>query len=323
MKHDKQRDLARMVLPSRAAKMARDESRHIHRQERHHVRECLATMAPDDEWEDARHYTSVSRAESFSRSEMLMRVSDRRGADNLGGLRRWAEHQKKLCSGDDAKAYEKCAEVLKPSQNLITKHAMSHVAGWLDAPQARFYRPMMNERDLAAEQENTRRSMHENYGPVIMTEAEMRTLLERLYSCQHAGLNKILKQHNLMLRSCTEDDPCITKRSRSVRHYYVFDVNAWQKWRKVSMYEWDTATRAGTKVQTRTMMEEDTLHDINKCANRIIIRGPKDIEVLYDRLCSAPVREGGRYTQYSGTSETTKHSIHHDIIKLAERSGLR
>lgn len=320
---DKQRDLARMVLPSRAAKMARDESRHIHRQERHHVRESLATMAPDEEWEEARHYSSVARAESFSRSEMLMRVADRRGADNLGGLRRWTEHQKKLCKGDDAKAYEKCAKVLQPRKNLITKHAMSHVAGWLDAPQARFYRPMMNERDLAAEQEMIRRSMQENYGSVILTEAEMRVLLDRLYTHQHAALNKILKHHNLMRRACTDDDPCIHKASRAVKRYYIFDVTAWQKWKMVSMYEWDTAMRLGTKVQTRTVMQEDTHHDIQKCHNRIIIRGPKDMETLHQHL-SGPVREGGgRYSLYAPASEGATRTLAQDIIKLAERVGLR
>lgn len=320
---DKQRDLIRMVLPSRAAKMAREKSREIHRQERHAVNSALIQHHPDEEWEDGRYFRRVSDAESYTAKEMPNRVRVRRDADNLSGLQRWTEHQKKEAKGDETKAYAKCAEVLQPGKNLICKHAMSHVAVWLDSPEARFYRPYMNERDLAAEEAKSRSFMARHYGPVVIGKGELKTLLERLYSTQHGRLNKILKKYNLKKRHCTDDDACTTKSNRKVKHYFVYDATAWQKWRKVSMWAWNDAVKAGQKVQIRDVVEVTTGHDIQKCPNRIIISGPADVEPLYDVLCSTHMRAGGPYSAYGGNYDNDANGTLKDILKLAEQVGLR
>lgn len=316
---DKQRDLIRMVLPSRAAGFARAKSREIHRQERHAVNSALIQHHPDDEWEDGRYFRRVSSAESYSSSEMPRRVQERRGADNLSGLQRWTEHQKKKAKGNDSKAYAKCAEVLQPGKNLICKHAMSHVAVWLDAPEARFYLPYMNERDIAAQEAASRGFMAKHYGPVLIDKGELKTLLDRLYSSQHGRLNKILKKYNLTKRHCTDDDPCTTKSDRKVKHYFIYEASHWQKWKRVSMWEWDTAVKAGKQTQTRDALETITNHDTQKCPNRIIISGPADVEPLYYALCSTHMRAGGTYSEYDGNT----NGVLKDILKLAEQVGLR
>jgi hypothetical protein len=313
---DKQRDLIRMILPSRAAGSARAKSREIHRQERHAVNSVLHQHNPEDEWEDSRYFGRVNTAESYSASEMPYRVRERRDADKLGGLQRWTEHQKKECKGDDSKAYAKCVEVLQPGKNLISKHAMSHVAVWLDAPEARFYRPYMNERDLAVEAAKSRNFMARHYGPVLIDTKELKTLLDRLYATQHGKLNKILKKYSLQKRHCTDDDPCTTKSQRKTKHYFVYDASYWQKWRKVAMWSWDEAVKTGQKAQIRDAVETITSHDIQKCPNRVIINGPADVEPLYNVLCSTNLRANGSY-------DDNANGVLKDILKLAEQVGLR
>ena len=310
-----------MVLPSRASKMAREKSREIHRQERHAVNSALHQLHPDDEWEEGRYFRRVNSAESYTAREMPMRVQERRGADNLSGLQRWTEHQQRKYK-NDSEAYAKCAEVLQPGKNLICKHAMTHVAVWLDTPDARFHRPLMNERDLKAEEAKSRSFMAKHYGPVLIDRNELKTLLDRLYSSQHGLLNKILKKYNLKKHHCTDHDPCTTKSQRKVKYYFIYDARSWQKWKQVGMGEWDEANKAGQKVQIREAMEITTNHDIQKCPNRIIISGPADVEPLYYILCSTNMRSGGPYSTLNAYDSGANGALK-DILKLAEQVGLR
>lgn len=313
---DKQRDLIKMILPSKAADFARHKSREIHRQERHAINTALHQHPPEEEWEDGPYYRRVSSAESYSSSEMPYRVRERRYADKLGGLQRWVEHQKKECKGDESAAYAKCAQVIQPGKNLICEHAMGHVASWLEVPEARFYRPLMNERDLAAKEARERRGLAKHYGPLLITEDELKVLLDKLYSSQHGRLNKILKKHNLMKRSCTHDDACTTRVTRKVKHYFIYDPRAWQKWRRVAMWEWSEAAKEGQRTQVRDATEEMTDHNIQKCSNRIIIKGPADMEGLFQRLRGTHLREKGGWN--AGDNAVLK-----EILKLAESAGLR
>jgi len=313
---DKQRDLIRMVLPSRASKFAREKSREIHRQERHAVNSVLHQHHPEDEWEDGHYFGRVSSAESYTAKEMPERVRERRSADSLSGLQRWAEHQKRKYKGNDSKAYAKCAEILEPSKNLICKHAMSHVAVWLDSPEARFYRPMMNERDLAAEEAKKRSFMARHYGPVLIDKGELKTLLDRLFATQHGKLNRILKAYGLVHRRCSDEDPCISKHYKNVKHYFVFDSAGWQKWCKVSVWAWQDAVKLNQKTLVRDAVDVTTSHNIQACKNRVIINGPADVALVFDRLCATQLRANGGYDEPS--SKALK-----DILKLAERVGLR
>lgn len=318
-----------MVLPSKAATFARFKSREIHRQERHAINSALHQHPPDEEWEDGPYYRNVNSAESYSRHEMPYRVMERRSADNLSGLQRWVEHHQREAKGDDQKAYEKCAEVIQPGKNLICKHAMEHAAAWLDVPNGRrYFLPEENERDAAAREAAMRKRMTENYGPVVISEAELLDVLQKLYSTQHGKLNKILKKHNLMKRSCTTDDPCTSESHRKVKHYFIYEPSHWQKWRRVAMFEWSDAMKLGKRTQVRDVMEKQVNHDIQKCENRMIIRGPADLEPLYHRLNHESYRrsKGSKPATVSygyGHWNERAIDVFTDIMKLAEQAGLR
>jgi len=285
-------------------------------------------MHPDDEWEDSRHHDSVSKLEAENRSKMYWRVRERRGADKLSGLRRWAEHQQRKCAGDDAAAYDKCAEILQPNRNVITRHAMTHVAVWLDAPQAQYYRPPETERDIQAEKALERERMNRIHGKVILSSEEFLHVLKLLFERHHKELNQILKKHDMRARSCSVEDGCIIRSTQTLMRYFVYDTNTWNKWRECNFAQFQEAQAADQRALAREVTREVEDHDILRCPNRILIRSAADAEALFQRWIEAP-REGhlekkssvspaGYPYYYSGHSR----SCFADIVRLAHSKGL-
>jgi len=83
--HDEKiKDMVESVLPSTARKSARDRRRIVHKRARAHQRVALAdvTVSCDDVCVDFR--------DGRRKSELHWIVLDRRGADNVGALTRWA-----------------------------------------------------------------------------------------------------------------------------------------------------------------------------------------------------------------------------------------
>jgi len=81
---EKTKDMIESVLPSTARKRAREERRLIHRRARARQRVALAAVRA------TRDDTSVDFRDGRRRSELKWMVLDRRAADNVGALTRWA-----------------------------------------------------------------------------------------------------------------------------------------------------------------------------------------------------------------------------------------
>ncbi len=81
---DKTKDMIESVLPSTARKQAREQRRLIHKRAR--ARQRVALAAVSGSYDD----TGVDFRDGRRRSELKWMVLDRRAADNVGALTRWA-----------------------------------------------------------------------------------------------------------------------------------------------------------------------------------------------------------------------------------------
>jgi hypothetical protein len=169
--HDqKLRDMTRSVLPSTARRASRNTRRSIHRAERHAAAAALARGEdPGRDW----------------RGRVADMVSDRRGADKVAPLVRWALHR----VGHEAELRNAPLHVqvehfrrLLPD-TTIGRHAVSHIADALEFrhpdPPYRWYRLFAS---------------HEREYPSI--EPTLRRLYEAGY---HRDLNRRLKVARLPL----------------------------------------------------------------------------------------------------------------------------
>lgn len=122
--NDKTRDIARSVLPSTARKGARETRALIHGRERAKQRVVLHELGHDIDPDDVD--TDVG---SVLRRDLAEMVEDRRGADKLGPLLRWAsrviERDPALAaaSPEDREVYFRS---LLP-RGVIGNHAISHL----------------------------------------------------------------------------------------------------------------------------------------------------------------------------------------------------
>lgn len=105
------RDIAESILPSTARRRAREERKRIHRAERRRVRQAF----PDDD---------LVGNERKVRIELRDMKSERRAADKIRPLMRWAE--KTTASIEDPVERYMHVKALMPD-NLIGRHALSHV----------------------------------------------------------------------------------------------------------------------------------------------------------------------------------------------------
>jgi hypothetical protein len=120
---DKTKDMIESVLPSTARKQARERRRLIHKQARARQRVALAaiTASYDD--------TSIDFRDGRRRSELKWMVLDRRAADNVGALTRWATA---VVAADatlrDAPVHVQVAHfaAILPA-DVIGRHAVQHI----------------------------------------------------------------------------------------------------------------------------------------------------------------------------------------------------
>lgn len=125
---EKHKDMIESVLPSRARKAARQDRRLLHHQARARQRTALAVVAAgqDDEGVDFREGRRKSALKSF--------VRDRRDADNVGALTRWAAATVRadpaLRSAPVREQVAYFAAILPAG--LIGRHAVSHIEAALE-----------------------------------------------------------------------------------------------------------------------------------------------------------------------------------------------
>jgi hypothetical protein len=120
---EKTKDMIESVLPSTARKRSREQRRLIHKRARARQRVALAEVRAT--YDDA----SVDFRDGRRRSELKWMVLDRRAADNVGALTRWAAA---VVAADaslrDAPLHVQIAHfaaVLPP--DLIGQHALQHI----------------------------------------------------------------------------------------------------------------------------------------------------------------------------------------------------
>ena len=153
---EKTKDMIESVLPSTARKMAREQRRLIHKRARARQRVALAEVRAS--YDD----TSVDFRDGRRRSELKWMVLDRRAADNVGALTRWAAA---VVAADarmrDAPLHVQVAHfaaMLPP--DLIGRHAVQHIRwaltytaqrpAWDARRDSWRNRPMERQRTLAA-----------------------------------------------------------------------------------------------------------------------------------------------------------------------------
>jgi hypothetical protein len=127
--NEKIKDMAESVLPSKRRRGARFERRHIHAQERARIRAELhayrTAIDPDDIETDLR---------IDGRHAIARMVSDRRDADKVAPLVRWAIRRVELDPDlRGASVEDQIASFRRVlPDNLIGRHAVSHIEGALE-----------------------------------------------------------------------------------------------------------------------------------------------------------------------------------------------
>lgn len=121
----KQRDMIRSVLPSTSRTSARNDLRSIKQRNRSNIRKELRTIAKGIGSSDVidNYDESAADLNYYPDTEILYIVDDRRGADKVQPLMRWAPSQVK-----DARKEDRLSKMyaLLPD-NTIGRHAVSHI----------------------------------------------------------------------------------------------------------------------------------------------------------------------------------------------------
>lgn len=180
--HDeKHKDMVRSVLPSTSRKSAKDDRRAIHKSQRSRQRNLLAEIRQDFD------FTEPDFHEGRRKSALHWMVLDRRGADKIGPLTRWAaavvEADPALSNAPLHVRVRYFRQILPP--DLIGAHAVQHIE-W--ALRALASRDQWKARDDARRKRPSRRRAE--------VEADVRRLL---VDGRHADLNAALRHHYRLL----------------------------------------------------------------------------------------------------------------------------
>jgi len=295
---NKNRDIIRAVLPSCARKWARLEGRHIARIRRRAVKEALANVGPWDEWDECMAFARVGKRMATARSKECERVSMRRDADKLGPLKRLTKYHKRRADNDE-EAFEELCKIIRPSQNLITRHAMGHVEQWLDLEKDK-YRYMWKRRKPDVQ---------------LLNRDGLVRIVTTLFETRHAKLNKILKANGYLLqRKCKDDSPCQGADIYTDAYHEVYDTFS-KKWYAYNpRYPLSVANK---KTRIRKVERRYPYHIARKCPNTLLIRTREDIEKLVNALCTW---RGFSAKALQGTDLTSV--ILKGILELAVRMDL-
>lgn len=125
--HEKSRDMARSVLPSKCC--VKQWRRGIHQRERGRVRVALheARSTFVDDLDDL--FDATACVDDYTKHEIAFMVDERRYSDKIGPLLRWAEHHLNHDPALADASYSDCLVYFQrvlPS-GLIGNHAVSHI----------------------------------------------------------------------------------------------------------------------------------------------------------------------------------------------------
>lgn len=202
----KLKDISESVLPAtrNTAQSARKDLAKIKRTSRHKVKEDTRLIRSMD---DAMEFSGDLNTDTAVKVAEVRR--DRRNADNLGALIRWAKHknQHELMgkSDIDKKAYFKATL----PDTMQGRHALSHVVGALDLrDNPFFYRRYVHKTpdQITEERASERKKLRE-------------TLMHILETGQHKHLNSLLKGATLEKGHVTNE---IDRVDQWGHKYYVY-----------------------------------------------------------------------------------------------------
>ena len=125
--NEKAKDMAESVLPSKARHRSRKERRTIHESERARAKQAISRYLARPDLGDEIIDAHVGRG--ISKSDMAEMVWERRSADKIGSLVRWAlrrvETDSRLSNACVAEQVEYFRRLMP--DNLIGRHAVSHI----------------------------------------------------------------------------------------------------------------------------------------------------------------------------------------------------
>ena len=117
---EKIREMLRSVLPSTARKSARDNKQLLHGQERQRTRQAIRTADFQDPENFDIEPPHIRKAHAIKEI-----VGERRGADKVGPLVRWAERLSRTLPPQDIRSH---FQALLP-EGVIGEHALGHLRG--------------------------------------------------------------------------------------------------------------------------------------------------------------------------------------------------
>lgn len=153
--HDeKRRDMCRSILPSTARKAARDNKALLKRSHRRHIRQQLHEWGSFDDPYDFEGFAHEDTNRPLVKGNPWVDtiqdvVDERRVHDKVGPLVRWVEAIKDDLPGEDDEAKFHALKKLLPD-NLIGRHALSHVDRLFDLPSRRYHWGYWRNRDWDA-----------------------------------------------------------------------------------------------------------------------------------------------------------------------------
>lgn len=118
---EKRRDMSRSVLPSTSRKSSREYKRIVH----HQVRTKIRTLIAREDWDNDSDLYNLDPQRNKSYQGIKVVVRERRGADKVAPLMRWAEANADKLGSTPQERYAKLRSMLPP--NVIGWHAMTHV----------------------------------------------------------------------------------------------------------------------------------------------------------------------------------------------------
>lgn len=188
---EKRRDMCRSILPSTARKGARDNLAAWKRQHRRGIRQRLADARHYD-WLDYEGHVDIDTNRPLSGSGwdriITHIVSNRQNADKVAPLIRWVESIKPDLPGDDDVSKWYALKALLPD-NLIGRHALSHVEHLFDLPESRRYRSPYGPRPGESFEQYRIRLKAERRARWDEEHEEWVTLVRTVVETRHQDLN--------------------------------------------------------------------------------------------------------------------------------------
>lgn len=270
MKKDKIRDMIRSILPSKAAKTARDEKRIVHRRNRTRVRQELRQYNKKGGWnheeEEQKLETNIWDSDCKQKYAIRWMKVERRQADKISHFVRWCNEKTSHISKDDPQArYFYISSLIGGPKGIIREHALGHFLN------PRFsFNPFYGHYRYKAPQPK--------YPRIAIQKA-----IQKAYEFCPSQLNQVLKRDQQYWTACRDDEICV-KIEETQRIEYTFQSVYGYRTRSFTRPT-STGYREGT-LNHRLVKQTIRYHNDGICKNRVLVLCQNDVE----RLANVPYR---------------------------------